>query len=306
MPPPFSSDAISRCNLGLADSIIYDVLVEETGSSDGFERGLGRLRLLESGALVSSALAGGVIAAPTTPRLTYFLTIPFALVAIAVLSWLEEPSLHRVDDALPLRSQIRTTYTTIVARGQLRPVIGALVLCALLLQALVEFGPLWMVALAAPAVLYGPQWAGLMSAMGLGGILGGRLSLANTANKLVVVTVMVASSLVLTTSHNVVTVIAAQVVLALLVVAVSTVLTRELHDAVPSSIRAGVSSGAGNDDVGGLRAVFPGVRASLPPRWRPRRRMDDGDHRRGRRCLAAPPRLPRYEGRVTVADSAQP
>ena len=39
--------------------------------------------------------------------------------------------------------------------------------------------------------------------------------------------------------------IAAQVVLALLVVAVGTVLSREFHDAVPSSIRAGVSSGVG-------------------------------------------------------------
>ena len=51
--------------------------------------------------------------------------------------------------------------------------------------------------------------------------------------------------MVLTTSHSTVTVIAAQVVLALLVVAISTVLTRELHDVVPSSIRAGVSSGVG-------------------------------------------------------------
>ena len=57
--------------------------------------------------------------------------------------------------------------------------------------------------------------------------------------------VMVASSLVLTTSHNAMAVIAAQVVLALLVVAISTVLTRQFHDAVPSAIRAGVSSGVG-------------------------------------------------------------
>ena len=38
-------------------------------------------------------------------------------------------------------------------------------------------GPLWLVALAAPAVLYGPYWAGLMSTFGLGGLLGGRLQL---------------------------------------------------------------------------------------------------------------------------------
>jgi hypothetical protein len=230
---------------GTADSIIYDVLVEETGSSDGFERELGRLRLLESAALVSSALAGGVIAALTTPRITYFLTVPFALLAIGVLSRLGEPSLHRVDESQPLRSQIRITYKTIVERGRLRPIISAMVLCALLLQALVEFGPLWMVALAAPAVLFGPQWAGLMSAMGLGGVLGARFSIARRANKIVVAAIMVACSLVLTNSHDVLAVIAAQVVLALLVVAVGTFLTRAFHDAVPSSIRAGVSSGVG-------------------------------------------------------------
>jgi predicted MFS family arabinose efflux permease len=230
---------------GTADTIIYDVLVEETGSSDGFERELGRLRLLESTALVSSALVGGVIAAVTTPRITYFLTVPFALLAICVLSRLNEPSLHRVEASPPLRSQIRTTYKTIVERGQLRPIISCMVLCALLLQALVEFGPLWMVALAAPALLFGPQWAGLMSAMGLGGLLGGRFSLERRGNKQVVAATMVLCGLVLTTSHNALAVIAAQVVLALLVVAVGTVLSREFHDAVPSSLRAGVSSGVG-------------------------------------------------------------
>jgi hypothetical protein len=153
--------------------------------------------------------------------------------------------LHRVEASPLLRSQIGTTYKTIVQRGQLRPIISSMVLCALLLQALVEFGPLWMVALAAPALLFGPQWAGLMSAMGLGGVLGGRFSLERRANQLVVAAVMVACSLLLTSSHNALTVIAAQVILALLVVAVSTVLSREFHDAVPSSIRAGVSSGVG-------------------------------------------------------------
>jgi len=230
---------------GMADSIIYDVLVEETGSSDGFEREMGRLRLLEGVALVSSALAGGVIAALTTPRVTYFLTVPFAALAIAALSRLKEPGLHRADDVEPLRRQITTTYKTIVERGRLRPIIVAMVLCALLLQMLLEFGPLWMVALAAPAVLYGPQWAGLMSAMGLGGSLAGRLSTARRSNLVAMVAIMLACSLTLTTSHNAVGVIAAQVVLALLLVAVSTQLTRQLHDAIPSSIRAGVSSGVG-------------------------------------------------------------
>jgi hypothetical protein len=230
---------------GTMDSIIYDVLVEETGSSDGFEREISRLRLLEGIALVSSALAGGGIAALTTPRLTYFLTVPFVVLSIGVLSRFAEPSLHRSEDAEPLRRQIVTTYRTIVERGRLRPILMTMVLSALLLQALLEFGPLWMVALAAPAILYGPQWAGLMSAVGLGGLVAGRITLTRPATLATVIVVMLACSLTLTTSHDPVAVIAAQVALALLLVTVSTVLTRLLHDAIPSSIRAGVSSGVG-------------------------------------------------------------
>ena len=228
---------------GTMDSIIYDVLVEETGSSDRFTQEIGRLRLLEGVALVTSALAGGALAELTSPRLTYFLTVPFVLVSIGVLSRFREPSLHRSEEAQPLRRQIATTYRTLVERGQLRPIVITMVLSALLLQALLEFGPLWMVALAAPAVLYGPQWAGLMSAVGLGGLLVGRITLPRPATLTVVIVVMLGSSLMLTTSRDPAAVIAAQVALALLLVAVSTVLTRLLHDAIPSSIRAGVSSG---------------------------------------------------------------
>jgi hypothetical protein len=195
---------------------------------------------------VASALAGGVMAGLATPRVTYFLTIPFAVVAIATLLRFREPKLHRTHQTELLRGQVATTYRTILERGRLRPIIVAGVLCALLLQMLVEFGPVWMVALAAPAFLYGPQWAGLMSAMGLGGVLAGRLSLTRRTNVVAMMVVtMLACSLTLTSMHNTVIVIAAQVVLALLLVAISTQLTQQLHDAIPSSIRAGVSSGVG-------------------------------------------------------------
>src|SRR5436305_4540084 len=59
---------------GTVESIIYDLVVEETGASDGFERELARMRMWEGVALVSSALAGGALAAVTSLRLTYFLT----------------------------------------------------------------------------------------------------------------------------------------------------------------------------------------------------------------------------------------
>jgi RNA polymerase sigma factor (sigma-70 family) len=56
---------------------------------------------------------------------------------------------------------------------------------------------------------------------------------------------MVSCCLVLALVHVTIAVIAAQVALTLLVVAVSIPITRRLHDAVPSGIRAGVASGVG-------------------------------------------------------------
>jgi hypothetical protein len=82
-----------------------------------------------------------------------------------------------------------------------------------------EFGPLWLVALAAPAVLFGPYWAALTSTLGLGGYLAAKLDLTRMP------------------------VVVAQVVLALLLAVVAIYAGRLLHDAVPSTIGAGVSSG---------------------------------------------------------------
>jgi hypothetical protein len=179
-----------------------------------------------------------------SPRLTYFLTVPFVIASIIVVASLREPTLHRSHEGETLRRQVATTYRTFIDARQLRPIMLALVLSGVLLQSLVEFGPLWMVALGAPAVVFGPQWASLMSAQGLGGWLAGRLPFRQTSLVPAVVA-MLASAVALAASDNTVVVIAAQVVLAVLLVAISTVVMRQLHDEIPSSHRAGVSSGVG-------------------------------------------------------------
>ena len=61
---------------GTIDSIVYDTVLEETGDSAAFERQIGRNRLANSAALVSSALVGGVLAGVAGTRITYLLTVP--------------------------------------------------------------------------------------------------------------------------------------------------------------------------------------------------------------------------------------
>ena len=230
---------------GTFESVVYDTVLEETGGSDAFERTIGRVRLVESVGLVASALIGGAIAEVAPLRATYFLTAPLLLASALVLLLFREPQLHKAEERESLRRQIGATYRTIFAPGRIRAVVALTVVGALLMQGMLEFGPLWLVALAVPAFLYGPQWAGLTSALGLGGVLGGQAWVTRRWVVRLIAAAIVACGVVLALSDSAVLVVGVQVLLTLLVVAVSIPVTRRLHDAVPSAIRAGVASGVG-------------------------------------------------------------
>ena len=230
---------------GTVDSIVYDAVVEETGSNELYERWIGRVRAVESAAFVLSSLAGGVLAQYTSARLTYFVTVP--LVGLAIIGFLlfDEPRLHQAAERVTLRSHVALTFRTMITS---RAVVRVLLLAAsagLLTQAVFEFGPLWLVALAAPAVLYGPYWAALVSTLGVAGLLIGKLRLQRRFMLAVLIILPLGTALLLTWSRSLAVLVAAQVVLALVLAIIGIHSGRLLHDAVPSSIRAGVSSGAG-------------------------------------------------------------
>jgi predicted MFS family arabinose efflux permease len=228
---------------GTIDSIIYDTVLEETGNSDAFELHIGRNRLVDSAALVVSALLGGALAGVAGTRVTYLLTVPVVALSIAALWRFREPQLHRAGEATSLRAHIGLTYRTLTRRGRLLPIVALAMLTGVILQVVLEFGPLWLVALAVPAALYGPYWAALVSSLGLGGVIAGRIHLDRPRTAVAVTALMVLAGVVLTTSRDVVVITAAQILLALLVVAAGIHVSRLLNDAVPSTIRAGVASG---------------------------------------------------------------
>jgi hypothetical protein len=124
-------------------------------------------------------------------------------------------------------------------------VVALTVAGSVLMQGMLEFGPLWLVALLVPAFFYGPHWAGLTSALGLGGLLGAQAWITRRRVVWLIALGIVTCCLILTLSHFAPLVVAVQVLLTLLVVAVSIPVLRGLHDAVPSTIRAGVASGVG-------------------------------------------------------------
>ncbi|KAA0022373.1 MFS transporter [Antrihabitans cavernicola] len=230
---------------GTVDSIVYDMVIEETGSSDSYEMWIGRVRLVESCALVISALGGGVLAAVTSARATYFFTLPFIAVAVLVFLRVDEPRLHQEGERVAVRAHLAQTYRTMITEPAVRQVMLLAALVGLLSQAVFEFGPLWLVALAAPAALFGPYWAALVATLGIGAVITSKIDLdrRGTTAVLAVVTAGAAATLALT--HSLTAVIVAQAVLALMLAIFGIHAGKVLHDCVPSNVRAGVSSGVG-------------------------------------------------------------
>ena len=66
---------------GTYDSAVYDVVLEETGSAEAFERCYGRVQMFEATAFITSALVSAVVARYFSLRVEYFLTIPFTCCA---------------------------------------------------------------------------------------------------------------------------------------------------------------------------------------------------------------------------------
>ncbi len=95
---------------GTLDAIVYDTVLEEDGNSERFESLLGRVRMLESVSLVVGALAGGVLAAATAPRVTYVATLPFIALSTLFLVAFREPHLHEAAEPRSLRQHVAVTF----------------------------------------------------------------------------------------------------------------------------------------------------------------------------------------------------
>lgn len=229
---------------GALEAVVYDTVVDETGDSVAFERSLGGLQVLNSLALVLSAVAGGFLAQELTLRATYVISIPFAAASIVALLAFREPRAQQAAGAGSVRTHLRSTARAVRRGHGVLPVLAAMALCAMLLQVLFEFGPLWLVALDAAPAAFGPYTAAMVAALGIGGALAGRLPLHRPAGLIAVLALLAGAALALALSARLVVVAATQVVLAVLLVTLGIHLTKLLHDAVPSAVRASVASGA--------------------------------------------------------------
>jgi MFS family permease len=230
---------------GTVDSMVYDTVLEETGSSDLYEHWIGRVRIVESAGLVGSALLGGVLADLTSTRFTYLASVPLVLLAVVGFVRFKEPRLHRTEEPVTIREQVSLTARSMTGRPEVRRVLVLAAMTAVLAQAVFEFGPIWLVALAAPAVLFGPYWAGLVATSGVGGWLAPRVTLDRRPVAVAVAATSVVATALLALSERLAVVVVAQTLVALILAVIGIHASKLLHDAIPSSVRTGVASAVG-------------------------------------------------------------
>ncbi len=223
---------------GTYDSVIYDVVLEETGSAASFERYYGRVQMFDATAFIIGALLSAGLTRFADLRLEYFLTIPFTCCAFFTLHRFREPRLHRKQHEARLSahfSQILRAAT----RLNVAWIVIALVANSVAMRLLFEFCQLWYLGLALPAVLYGPSFALLYSGAWSGGALANRLGDGRTVLAAGCATLLISCGLFARTP---VVVIGAQVIAIIGIMILNIILTRRLHDEMPSTVRAGASS----------------------------------------------------------------
>src|SRR5579863_9196721 len=227
---------------GTYDSAVYDVVVEETGSAGAFARCYGRVQMFEATAFITSALVSTVVARYASLRAEYFLTIPVTCCAFVTLHRFREPRLHRtvprVHLAAHLGQVVRGTARG-TAGGKVGWIVAGLVANCVVMRLLIEFYQLWYLGLALPVIFYGPCCALMYCGAWSGGALATWLRDGRTVLLVACGTLVISAGLFVRVPG---VVVGAQVATIFGVTVLNIALTRYLHDAMPSTVRAGAAS----------------------------------------------------------------
>lgn len=226
---------------GSYDAIIYDTLLEETGSGKGFEKYSGRLHAFGGVFLVIGSVLGGIIGASADLRTTYFVTVPIALLSVFFLYLMREPSLHKKQEHVSLGSQVTSTFKAISTKGAVLWISVSLVLILMIDQVVFEFNQLWLIALAAPVVAYGPANGLLLSAVTIAGLSASTVSSRRRLIRFLLVLAVI-SVFCLALVQNLWVVVIATFIIGTVLIIYEIIFTKLLNDRLSSNIRAGAMS----------------------------------------------------------------
>lgn len=225
---------------GCYQAIVYDVLQEEQGSSEGFERNYGRIQLYKTLALVTGSLLSGIIASHVSLRATYLYTLPFILIAAFCLLKFKEPTLHKQMVSKSKAAGFKNSMKAITSSSYLLWLSLLLMLTNIGFLILAEFGQLWLVALSLPIILYGPVTSISQLGIGFSGYVADKIK--NSQNLIIIFSIMLLVSSYFLTTHLLSLIIFADFVITLGMLSISIIISRRLHDHLPASLRTSGTS----------------------------------------------------------------
>jgi hypothetical protein len=230
--------------LGTYDAIVYDTLLEETGDAKRFEHYYGRVQLYMSAGFVVAALLSGVIGKFFGLRTTYWMSLPLIALSVLMLLKFKEPTIHKAQVKSSLIKHTAQTLKAVMQTGYVFWIVLAYVLFGMISRLLNNLSPVWYLAFALPVIWWGPAYALIHIS---GGIAGSIVSYMNNSRFKIFAFALFISlmSLVLASHASSVAVVIAQTVALTGYAVFSILLSRQLHDTLPSHIRAGSSSAVG-------------------------------------------------------------
>ena len=236
--------AFASIRLGTYDAIVYDTLLEETGDAKRFEHYFGRVSLFMSAGFVLAALSSGVIGKYFGLRTTYWMSLPLIALSVLMLLKFKEPTIHKAQVKSSLIKHTAQTLKAVMQTGYVFWIVLASVLLGMISRLLNNLSPVWYLAFALPVIWWGPAYALIHIS---GGIAGSIISYMNNSRfKIFIFALLISlTSFVLASGKSSVGVVIAQTVLLTGYAVFSILLSRQLHDTLPSHIRAGSSSAVG-------------------------------------------------------------
>lgn len=225
---------------GVNDSIVYDTLLEETGSRKRYEKYYSYVAMFASAGLVIGSLLGGLVGDLIGLEAAYFLSVPGAVAAVISLVFLKEPTLHKKTVAGKLSEHVRETMKLVTQPGMFRLLLAAILSFGILHMVLFSIDQLWPLALALPVLWYGPLNAALLLGYGIGAPLAAKIS-GNKVRTYVVAALAVLFMALLTVA-NMPIIAVAQTGGIIALTALLIVLYGKMHDNLPSRLRSGSSS----------------------------------------------------------------
>jgi MFS family permease len=227
---------------GTYDSIIYDTVKEETGSGDLYEKYFGRFRFIDSLGLISGALVGGAIGAWLGLEWTFLLSVPLGVGSLVALWLFKEPKLHKEGQHNSVVAHVRETFRLVLGQPVLLPLVGLIVTVILALVMVYEFNQLWLIALNTPPAWFGVAVSITMAASGVAGYVVSKAKKRKKQVKFWLHVGLLLSALALTVVPHIAFASAALFTFAFTGVCLNILAMRDLHDVLPSRVRAGASS----------------------------------------------------------------